>query len=260
MKRQYELDFACRRLNAMGWSSEKKKNINSMCKAFQKIPSYVTKHGEAAAVFSVVSEKKMDELVYEIDGAMGHNVYDGREWNQDIHSIIKANMDKHGVDASNYQKSNLKLCVWHNHHAGTGFSIADMKTMVDFYPLISEAFLDVNTIHRMVPNKKLEAKLCTESGKSEFLLELNQIQCELYQSSEFIKELDALFEKHSKLYECAIKKEKNIVVGSVDKDYNEGALIDAFNNDYKELKERFRDTYESRQAYFHIVKLTKKIA
>jgi len=220
----YEVDSGCPNLNSIGWSDEKKKNVDDM---LQKIQSYY-KHDDAdpKEVLVIFHTTEVDgntsDFIYDIENT---SVYFGKRIIDAKSYVLEHLKNIVGVEAP-YDK--VRVCIWHNHLInGSDFSIPDMKIFWSFSsPVVSESFLDVSSVRRVALSDAI-IKGMTQGDKRQFYNAYEVHLRALHTDAMFRLEMDRLNDTFQKqLYPYALRKmsdpnHKDLNFERIDRDYQD---------------------------------------
>jgi len=257
VQKRYSLDLSQLMADFM-WTSKRSKNVEKMYEMLQDL--YVGRNGEVSIVFSSLKPVTCCcDYEYDVsDATPTKNRVDG-EWMQDISSSINKHLVKYGIDVHDFSTANVRLSVWHNHHAGTGFSTADMILIVDFYPIINEAFLDVNYVQWITPTSSLKKMLIDEVFKSEYLQTLIEMRNGLYSNPSFREEREGLDKEYlPNLFTYFKLKEQALDEGRAFYDEMYVAIYEEYDEKLRKIVGKYESEFIEVKNKFISVNITKK--
>jgi len=281
---RYKVDSACPEVKKLGWTEQKLMNANDMFDLLQaQYENYPSEASVEACVafYTTSTDNDLDAYMYYTDSVTSAfaqdvssvvYVYDAIESHLkkvgiELPSIdtlycsdldpAKESMYRSNSDVANFNKD-LKMCFWHNHYDGAGFSAADMNALAFFHPFVVEAFLDVNSVHLMRPSQELGELLADDSFRYNFRTYLKDVHYDMFADVEFCdarRQLDYEYGEDLATYFDEMERVQGTECST---DFNrlEARALE-YTNRFKELKESHRTKYAETNPYFKITKLTK---
>ena len=268
----YIIDPECPVFNGMGWSQERKDNVQKMFEVLRSlypVGDISTTGANASFEVGVIfhSEKPDDgtnNIIYDIDSAVQvSRNHTSNGWDQDVEKEIRAYFERLGISYNDVMKSRSRLCVWHNHFGGGDVSESDLALLIDFFPTVRAVYTDTKSVVRATLTEHIKSEMSSsgvpdEKKRSEMLYRVRESH---KKNAESLKdEINDILKSHiDPITEYAIAKEKARKNGEPYVYANEEQMaLEVYGNEMDKVRAKYHAKPESENPEFRVVRFKKK--